>query len=191
MINAESVMSYVYSFVVGAILLVGFIALLTFMDGLKIEYQSIGPTARHIESSHPHLFKLLYACKQHAVRTREPSKPAVGGFKGKMIQLFMSFQPEARYVRLERNVLKLLNPDISAEVRSGLVRACKRDLSFLECPTKNKWMFHPLISLVVSFLSNTLFPRSGRIEPDTTRRKLELKDAFNRFLDEISGDNSS
>ena len=173
----------IYSFILGAI-----VALIVFgahiiAAAIKRECQDVGVHARCIEARDPVLYMLLYRAKQHAVRSRAiaPGK----GLKHRLLSFYSSFQPDSRYLRLERNISKLTDPEVklTKEKIVAVLSRCNKDVLFLDDAPRHVQPRNFIITMMLCVISRLVLPeRDGPLEPANAVVREEVKQKLSDWL---------
>lgn len=178
-----NVSEIIYSFILGAIVALVVFGAHIIAAAIKREFQDVGLNARCIEARDPVLYSLLYRAKQHAVRSR--AIPPGKGFKHRLLSLYSSFQPDSRYLRLERNISKLTDPAVhlTEEKIVAVLSRCHKDLLFLDDAPRYSQPRNFIISMLLRVVSRLLLPeRDGPVEPANAAVREEVKQKLSEWL---------
>ena len=179
-----NISSAVYAFVLGSLVALVVIVAHIIVTAVKHEYHDVGQHGRAIESRDPRAYALLYRAKQHAIRCRkiDPGK----GIRGKLLALYASFQPDSRYLRLERNLAKLTDPTVRVgdDKRRVLILRCRKDLTFLDNEPRPPRRHNLIVGMLLGLVHRVLIPqREGVTEPSLPEARAEVKMGLTQVLD--------
>jgi hypothetical protein len=175
--SASSMKEVVIGFLVGALVALVVLALHIFIQALKREYYDVGVVAEPLKTLHPELYAALYRAKQHARRVEKPQTTIGTGLKDRIMTAYANMQPDFRYLRLERNLVKLCTGKFeTAEARATLAQRCRKDLSFLEAPVGATVRHNFVVTLVRNLLVRAVVPqREGAVEPQTPEARSSVR----------------
>jgi hypothetical protein len=171
----------IYAFVLGAAVALLIVAAHIIGGAIKRECHDVGIHGRNIEKNDPVVYSLLYRAKQHAILCRKP--PPGDGLKGRMGALYSSFQPDSRYLRLERNLAKLTDPtmEMTHAKRLTVLTRCQMDLGFLAEEPRPIIRHNVVVGMLIGIVRRLILPvRDGVTETssvearDDVKRKLEI-----------------
>ncbi len=181
-----NVYSLVYAFIFGALVALIVITAHLVVQALKLDYYDLGKKCRPLKTIHPKLYDLMYRAKQHAIRARiiVPGTTV----QEKLISMYSQFQPDSRYIRLERNIAKLFlnNPDqkLSESQTASLMKVCFKDLSFLDVDPKPEKGKHFAVRFLLLILGRLIIPsRDGPTEPANVNARQVLKRRLQVYLE--------
>ena len=172
-----------FAFVVGfaiALLIIVIHIIVTFVTRAYFDVSQPGLLERD-----PKAYDLLYRAKQHAIKLRK-IEPA-DDFKGRLMAIYLSFQPDPRYIRLERNLAKLTDSStvsLTASKFKSALDCCYKDIQFLnDMPPKGK-KHNFILELAKSIASRAFLPtRNGIQELFTVEARTNLKNELEGLLD--------
>lgn len=167
----------IFGFIVGTLVAAGLVILHIITQAIKREYYDVGTVALPIKDKDPELYAALYRAKQHARRVARPPLPAGTGIRGKLMHAYVNLQPDSRYLRLERNLSKLVTGAVTDEKkRAATVKRCNKDLAFLDAPSKPPSRHNFIVGMVLALAKRLLLPqRDGPTEPDTVEARATVK----------------
>ena len=167
----------IFGFIIGTLVAACLVIFHIISQAIKREYFDVGIVALPIKETDPELYMALYKAKQHARRVTKPQLPQGSGIRARIMNIYVGFQPDSRYLRLERNLTKLVQGTISDERKhAATIRRCKKDLAFLDAkvdPPPRPKLFAGMALAVIRCL---FIPRrDGPTEPDTPQARSALK----------------
>jgi len=173
-----------YAFIVGVVVAFAIIVLHIVITAMTRAYFDVGPLGRALHERDPTAYSLLYRAKQHALRIRK-MEAVSGGLKTRLLAIYNGMQPDVRYIRLERNMAKLTEPEgalTASKFRSAL-QCCYKDLQFLDEVPQAKKRYNFILEMIIGAASRIFLPtRDGVQEPYTVDARKDLKKCFEEHL---------
>jgi hypothetical protein len=171
-----NLMDAIYAFALGALVALAVMVAHIIAVTVKREYYDVGMHGRCLEHRDPEVYALMYRAKQHAIRCR--SLPVAEGLKDRLVNMYASFQPDSRYLRLERNLAMLTDPNDATppEKRRSALARCRKDIGFLDDEPRSHVRRNFLVSMVLGIAGRLLLPeRDGVTEPSTAESRQNVK----------------
>lgn len=155
---------------------------------LKNEYYNVGRAAAGLENTHPAVYALLYRAKQHSLQIKKVLDKPAKGLASRLINMYKSFTPDPKYLRLERNITKLANVGNAEQAtKEKIIKRSLKDICFLdEAPTPSKKR-NFIIGLVMTMAKRLILPeRDGPVEPNTAEARKALKIELESYIKSFS-----
>ncbi len=170
-----------FAFVVGFVIALLIIVIHIIVTFVTCAYFDVGQPG--LLERDPKAYALLYRAKQHAIKLRKIDPG--DDLKGRLMAIYLSFQPDPRYIRLERNVSKLTDNKVrlTASKFKAAVECCYKDIQFLNDMPPQEKKHNFILELAKSFASRAFLPtRNGVQELFTAEARTNLKIELEELL---------
>ena len=172
--------SLLYGCIIGVLVAVVTVCIHILCTAIKNEYYEVGREALPLRDADPELYAAMYRAKQHARGTRRPPLAADACVRQRALHLFASYQPDMRYLRLERNLTKLaLRQVVDQHKRKSILACCRKDLAFLDDTPVEPRRRGFFLGAILGLLQRVILPeREGPTEPATPAARQAVKHAI-------------
>jgi hypothetical protein len=171
--------SLLYGCIIGVFIAVVVVCMHILCTAIKNEYYEVGREALPLRDADPELYAAMYRAKQHARNVHRPPLAANACLRQRALHLFASYQPDLRYLRLERNLTKLALHQVADHKRKSTLSRCRKDLAFLEDAPVEPRRRGFVVGMILGLLQQLVLPeREGPTEPTTPTARQAVKRAI-------------
>jgi hypothetical protein len=168
-----------FGFIIGVLVAGLLVALHVICTYMTESYFNVGRQAEPLRELDPEAYAIMYRAKQHAVNVAREPMSSGSSIRQRAMRMYVSFQPDTRYLRLERNVTKLAMGTVPAHKHVGVIKRCRKDICFLDDPVEVPRHMNFIVHMIVGILRTVLEPRrTGPTEPLTTTARAAVKYAL-------------